>query len=84
MKVAAVGPPGVIPIQTPMQALRRSAIQYRGQARAALRTSRGLSFVATGSTVAAGSCMVWHSSAMPYRPMTTTSRLIPRLSSVNP
>ena len=84
MNVAAVGPPGVIPIQRPMQALRRRAIQYRGIARAALRTSRGLNFVATGSTVPAGSCIVWHNSAMPYRPMTTTSRLIPRLSSLNP
>ena len=65
MKVAAVGPPGVIPIQTPMRALRRSAIQYRGQTRAALRTSRGLRREATGSTVPAGSCIVWHSSPMP-------------------
>jgi hypothetical protein len=40
MKEAAVGPPGVIPIQQPIAALRNSASQCRGKFASARNTSR--------------------------------------------
>jgi hypothetical protein len=40
MNEAAVGPPGVIPIQQPIAALRKSAQPWRGRPSSVRKTSR--------------------------------------------
>src|SRR3979490_2826002 len=83
MKEAAVGPPGVMPIQQPMAALRNSTQPYRGRPMSVRKTSRH----STLEEIA----LMWNSSStatsnspIPNRPMTATTKLMPFTSSSMP
>src|ERR1700736_823865 len=83
MKDAAVGPPGVTPIQQPMAALRSSTQPYRGSPMMVRKTSRH----STREEIA----LMWNSSStvisnspIPNRPITATTKLTPFTSSSMP
>ena len=79
MKEAAVGPPGVMPIQTPMALPRNMARKYRGIRVAARRISTGLSLARTLLN-SSPSSSVSSSSPIPKRPITTTRKEMPLIS----
>ena len=83
MNEAAVGPPGVMPIQQPTSALRSRVSQYLGSEISARSTSRGL-ILALMPSKRSPSSMVCKSSPIPKRPMTATRKLMPLTSSGKP
>ena len=83
MNEAAVGPPGVMPIQQPIAALRSSASQYRGRPPSARNTSRQSIREETARACNSSSTAI-RSSPMPNRPMTATTKLTPFTSSSMP
>ncbi len=76
MNDAAVGPPGVMPIQQPTSALRSSVTQCRGSVSAVRNTSRGL-MRAWMPSKRRPSSMVCSNSPRPKSPMTATRKLMP-------
>src|SRR3954453_18838420 len=83
MKDAAVGPPGVMPIQQPMAALRNSTQPYRGSPTRVRNTSRHSTLEEIALTLNSSSTAT-KSSPMPNRPMTATTKLTPLTSSSMP
>src|SRR6202163_1646022 len=83
MKEAAVGPPGVMPIQHPMAALRNSTQPYRGRPKRVRKTSRHSTLEEIALTLNSSSTAI-SNSPMPNRPMTATTKLMPLTSSSMP
>src|ERR1700736_3396737 len=83
MKEAAVGPPGVIPIQQPMAALRNSTQPYRGRPKRVRKTSRHSTLEEMALMLNSSSTAI-SSSPMPNRPITATTKLTPFTSSSIP
>src|SRR5260370_35416660 len=83
MKEAAVGPPGVIPIQQPMAALRNSTQPYRGRPKRVRKTSRHSTLEEMALRRNSSSTAI-SNSPMPNRPITATTKLTPFTSSSRP
>src|SRR6202051_3637370 len=83
MKEAAVGPPGVIPIQQPIAALRNSTQPYRGRPKRVRKTSRHSTLEEMALMLNSSSTAI-SNSPMPNRPMTATTKLTPFTSSSMP
>ena len=83
MNDAAVGPPGVMPIQQPMMALRTSATTCRGMPMSVRPTSRHSIFEETARACSSSSVAI-SNSPMPKRPITATTKLMPRTKSSTP
>src|SRR3954468_10022028 len=76
MKEAAVGPPGVMPIQQPTSELRSNATQWRGMPASVRQTSRHSTFDDTAFAWNSSS-QAMSSSPTPKRPITATTKLMP-------
>ena len=83
MKEAAVGPPGVMPIQQPTAALRSSATQCVGRPATVRNSTRHSIFEETALAWSSSSTAI-SSSPMPNRPITATTKLTPFTSSSTP
>src|SRR3954453_20054235 len=83
MKDAAVGPPGVMPIQKPIAALRNSTQPYRGSPTRVRNTSRHSTLEEIALTLNSSSTAT-KSSPIPNRPITATTKLAPFTSSSTP
>src|ERR1700712_96924 len=83
MNDAAVGPPGVMPIQQPMAALRNNAQPQRGSWPRVRKTSRHSTLEEIALTWNSSSTAT-SNSPMPNRPMTATTKLTPLTSSSMP
>src|SRR5882762_9951064 len=83
MNDAAVGPPGVMPIQQPIAALRNSTQPYRGRPSRVRKTSRHSTLEEMALMLNSSSTAI-SSSPMPNRPITATTKLTPFTSSSMP
>src|SRR6476660_9824257 len=83
MNDAAVGPPGVMPIQQPIAALRSSTQPYRGSPIRVRKTSRHSTLEEMALTWNSSSTAI-SNSPIPNRPMTATTKLTPLTSSSMP
>src|SRR5258708_11369206 len=83
MKEDAIGPPGVMPSQQPMNDERSSVTQYSGRSLQTDSTTRRL-MPAAWPRSASRSSIVNRISLMPNRPITATRKLMPRNSSAEP
>src|SRR3954453_10162647 len=83
MNDAAVGPPGVMPIQQPIAALRSRTQPYRGSPISVRSTSRHSTFEEIALTWNSSSTAI-SNSPIPNRPITATTKLTPFTSSSMP
>src|ERR1700681_2171026 len=83
MKEAAVGPPGVIPIQQPMAALRNSTQTYRGRQKRVGKPPRHSTLEEMALMLNSSSTAISRS-PMPNKPITATTKLTPFTSSSIP
>ena len=84
MNEAAVGPPGVMPIQQPTAALRSRAHQWLGSLSSVCQTSLQSTREEMVDLALTSSSTAISSSPIPKRPMTATTKLTPLTSSSTP